>query len=305
MAEITANKNLSKAPEQTRAFKSPAACQGDHGEARHLCSPIPPRGFDKHTVSHMIAGCKISPLPLLRWLPKWVLKEVLWVQIRVLISRMAHGKPHGKPHGIAREWDPAVTLLFPARLQLPRGLGTGLTRREKAASSHPRHRGGSVARSPAMLPGGWQHFAAPGPCWQYCVTAVWWCGIQRCCPMELSRREAQEGRWCLHRGGGRWAVSRLCSSSLPSPVKHCTNSKGHKIWDEQDKISYLLPWARSFPMVSFQVPFALSLLLNDAWDVASSSSWRERERKLYHNAIDIPHLKLLLCLKYHWIAALL
>lgn len=211
------------------------------------------------------------------------------------------------PMALARESDPALTLLFPATLQLLCGSGTGLTRRDEG-SSHPGHRGGSVVRGPATFSGCWQHFSPPGPCWQYCVTAVWWCGVvasKATIPWSWAEEKAQEGRWCLHRAGGRWVVSRLCSTSLPSPVKHCTNSRGHKIWDEQDKVSYLLPWAWLFPMVCFQVPFSSILLLNDACYVASSSSWRERERKLYHNKIDTPHLKLLLYPKYHWIAAFL
>lgn len=52
-------------------------------------------------------------------------------------------------------------------------------------------------------------------------------------------------------------------------------------------------------MASFQVHFASTLLLNDAYDVASSSSWGEGEGRLYHGAIDLPLLKLLLHLKCH------
>lgn len=104
------------------------------------------------------------------------------------------------PIALEREWDPALTLFFPATLQLPHGSGTGLTRREEGASSRPRHRGGRVARGPAMLPELWQRFSPPGPCWQYCVIAVWWYGIQSYHPMGLSRRESSGGEMVLAQG---------------------------------------------------------------------------------------------------------
>lgn len=174
------------------------------------------------------------------------------------------------PIALEREWDPALTLFFPATLQLPHGSGTGLTRREEGASSRPRAQRRESGQGSCYAPRALAAVFSPRPLLTVlcdCGVVVWHSKLPSHGAEQKRKLRRGDGACTGEEAGKQWA-----GSALQVCLLLCTNSKGHKIQDEQDKVSYLLPWAWSFPMLSFQVPFASSLLLNDAYDVASSSS---------------------------------